>query len=365
MRCARRKLQQRFGPEYDRAVAEQPNRGAAEQELRGREQRHAELELRDLSPQDQQRYVAQWQRIQGEFVDDPHASTRAADALITDVMRDRGYPTGDFEERVDTLSVEHARTLDHYRNAHDIAAADGRGEASTEQLRQALVHYRALAGDLLGSGAEPTGAPHGQCQRSGRRSTMSFTEEPAPAQSQSGQTQTIDAVADRADRTATAETPERDATAESPERDATAKTPDRAPSDGQLRPGDTADDPVAALWGADLVEHFRGRWQELQLAVRRRPARRNPAGGTAGRRGRRIADRRAHHSEAVAGRLAAPGTRRHRGTAQRVAALPRFPRSTARDVGRACRYDEIPMSCPVDEVGRRCGSSRSCSLSGS
>ena len=115
------------------------------------------MELRDLSPQDQQRYVAQWQRIQGEFVNDPHASTRAADALITDVMRDRGYPTGGFEERVDTLSVEHSRTLDHYRNAHDIAAADGRGEASTEQLRQALVHYRALAGDLLGSGAEPTG----------------------------------------------------------------------------------------------------------------------------------------------------------------------------------------------------------------
>jgi len=95
---------------------------------------------------------------------------------------------------------------------------------------------------------------------------MSFTEEPAPAVSQSGQTQTIDSVAERPDRDATAETPERDATAESPERHATAETPDWAPSDGQLRPGDTADDPVAALWGADLVEHFRGRWQELQLA---------------------------------------------------------------------------------------------------
>jgi FtsZ-interacting cell division protein ZipA len=152
----RRNLQHRFGPEYDRTVAEQPNRAAAEHELRAREQRHAELDLRDLSPQDQQRYVAEWQQIQASFVDDPRSSMQAADELITDVMRARGYPTGDFEERVDTLSVEHARTLDHYRNAHEIAGANDRGEASTEQLRQALVHYRALAGDLLGPSA---GAP--------------------------------------------------------------------------------------------------------------------------------------------------------------------------------------------------------------
>jgi hypothetical protein len=150
----RKHLQQRFGPEYERAVADQPNRAAAEQELRNREQKHAELELRALPAEDQQRYAERWQQVQGRFVDDPQGSVQAADELITAVMRDRRYPIGDFDERVEMLSVEHARTLDHYRGAHAISLANERGEASTEQLRQAVVHYRALAGDLLGATAD-------------------------------------------------------------------------------------------------------------------------------------------------------------------------------------------------------------------
>jgi hypothetical protein len=146
----RRRLQQRFGPEYDRTVATQPNRGAAEHELRAREQRHAALELKELTADEQQRYTRLWMNVQSQFVDEPKQAVTDADALITEVMRGRGYPIGDFGDRLKTLSVEHARTLDNYRAAHDISEANARGEASTEQLRQALVHYRTLASDLLG-----------------------------------------------------------------------------------------------------------------------------------------------------------------------------------------------------------------------
>jgi hypothetical protein len=145
----RRRLRDRFGPEYDRAVAEQPNRVAAENELRAREKRHAELDITSLSPQDQDRYLKEWTRVQAAFVEDPSDAVNAADALVTRMMRARGYPTGEFSDRLGTLSVEHARTLDHYRAAHDIFEANLRGQASTEQLRQALVHYRVLATDLL------------------------------------------------------------------------------------------------------------------------------------------------------------------------------------------------------------------------
>ena len=130
-RLRRRRLQQRFGPEYSRAVSAQPNRAAAEHELRAREERHAALDLKDLSPEHQQRYAQQWVGVQSEFVDDPNHAVTDADALITTIMRERGYPTGDFDDRIEKLSVEHARTLDHYRAAHTISLANQRGEAST------------------------------------------------------------------------------------------------------------------------------------------------------------------------------------------------------------------------------------------
>ncbi|WP_432828406.1 hypothetical protein [Dactylosporangium sp. CA-092794] len=160
----RRALQQRFGPEYDRAVAEGDSRQAAERELRERERRHAELQLRELDPAARARYAGQWEQIQARFLDDPAGAVRDADALVTDLIAERGYPTGDYEEHVAHLSVDHARTLGHYRDAHEISQVAERGEATTEQLRQAVVHYRALFSDLLG--AEPAdGRPDVPAQR--------------------------------------------------------------------------------------------------------------------------------------------------------------------------------------------------------
>ncbi|WP_432824763.1 hypothetical protein [Dactylosporangium sp. CA-092794] len=143
-------LRRRFGPEYDRAVSERPSRRAAERDLQQRERRHAELSLRDLEPRQRQRYADQWERTQAHFVEEPEAATREADALVTQVMAERGYPVDDFDTRVQDLSVEHSETLGHYRDAHEINKVNERGQASTEQLRQALMHYRVLFADLLG-----------------------------------------------------------------------------------------------------------------------------------------------------------------------------------------------------------------------
>jgi hypothetical protein len=147
----RKKLQSTFGPEYDRAVADSGNRTEAEKELREREKRHAELELKPLSPESQAKYSADWEEVQLKFVDDPAEAVGTADDLVTRLITERGYPTRDYEDRLADLSVEHARTLGHYRDAHEISERNRSGEASTEDLRQALVHYRALFADLLGT----------------------------------------------------------------------------------------------------------------------------------------------------------------------------------------------------------------------
>ncbi|MGC4790830.1 hypothetical protein ACLQ22_23745 [Micromonospora sp. DT178] len=152
----RRALRSRFGPEYDRAVAEQDNRSAAERELRERERRHAELTLTPLAPESRARYSAAWEELQVRFVDFPAETVGEADELVTRLIAERGYPTGEFSDQIAHLSVEHARTLGHYRDAHEIHLRNSRGEASTEELRQAVVHYRALFADLLGE--EPVGA---------------------------------------------------------------------------------------------------------------------------------------------------------------------------------------------------------------
>jgi hypothetical protein len=146
----RQALRRRFGPEYDRVIAERDNRQEAERELRERERRHAELELRPLSAESRATYVAAWEEVQVRFVDSPSDAVRAGDELVTRLIAERGYPTGDYDDQVAHLSVEHARTLGHYRDAHDIHLRNERGEATTEDLRQALVHYRELFADLLG-----------------------------------------------------------------------------------------------------------------------------------------------------------------------------------------------------------------------
>ncbi|MBW4702871.1 MULTISPECIES: hypothetical protein [unclassified Micromonospora] len=162
----RRALRSRFGPEYDRVVAEQDSRSAAERELRERERRHAELTLTPLSPQDRARYAAAWEELQVRFVDSPAETVGDADELVSQLITDRGYPTGEFTEQVAHLSVEHARTLTHYREAHEIRLRNERGEAGTEDLRQAVVHYRALFADLLGE--DPVGHRPAQQQHPDR-----------------------------------------------------------------------------------------------------------------------------------------------------------------------------------------------------
>ena len=151
----RRRLQQTFGPEYDRVVADTGNRTEAERELLERTKRHAELELRPLSPESRSKYAAAWEEVQIRFVDDPKEAVSTADRLVTALIAERGYPTGDYDERLANLSVEHAATLEHYRSAHEISRRSASGEAETEDLRQALVHYRALFADLLGENPVP------------------------------------------------------------------------------------------------------------------------------------------------------------------------------------------------------------------
>ena len=152
----RKKLQNTFGPEYDRVVADTGSRTEAEKELRERERRHAELELKPLSPEAQAKYSAAWEEVQIQFVDNPSGAVTTADELVTRLIAERGYPTGEYDDRLADLSVEHAATLQHYRQAHDISERNSAGQADTEDLRQALVHYRALFADLLGTEPVPS-----------------------------------------------------------------------------------------------------------------------------------------------------------------------------------------------------------------
>jgi Tfp pilus assembly protein PilX len=152
----RRRLKERFGPEYDRMVAEQQSQRRAEAELASRERRVRSLDIRELSPEARTSYMAQWSGIQERFVDQPTAAVGQAQELVTSVMQDRGYPTEEFDQIAADLSVEHAQTLDHYRAAHTISQSAANGSASTEDLRQAMIHYRAMFGDLLGDDASDT-----------------------------------------------------------------------------------------------------------------------------------------------------------------------------------------------------------------
>jgi len=144
-----RALQDTFGGEYDRTVEQTGDRRAAERELRGRQKQHDALDLRPLSPQSRDRYVRRWQSTQTRFVDDPKGAVAEADMLVQEVMQERGYPTKDFDRRVADISVEHPELVEKYRTADGIARASERGEASTEDLRHSVRHYRALFAELL------------------------------------------------------------------------------------------------------------------------------------------------------------------------------------------------------------------------
>jgi hypothetical protein len=142
-------LQQRFGPEYGRTVGELGSRTKAESELKAREKRVEHLNIVLLSPADAVRFSQAWKVLQGRFVDNPKGVVVQADQLVREVMEKRGYPMGDFDRRAADISVDHPAVVDHYRAAQAIAVREERGEADTEELRKAVVHYRALFDELL------------------------------------------------------------------------------------------------------------------------------------------------------------------------------------------------------------------------
>ena len=161
-----RRLKQDFGPEYKRVVSERGDQRAAERELSERRQRVERLEIRELEPAARDRYLERWKVAQRSFVDRPDAAVGEADALVQQVMHDRGYPVDqDFEQRAADVSVEHPHVVDNYRAAHGISVRAANGQASTEQLRQAMVHFRALFDDLLGASASAAGDGDGAAQR--------------------------------------------------------------------------------------------------------------------------------------------------------------------------------------------------------
>jgi hypothetical protein len=143
------RLQERFGPEYDRAVHGKDDRKAAESELLEREKRHKKLELRTLDAGQRRDYEQRWTRVQADFVDDPRRAVRDADRLVVDVMSARGYPVDDFDQRADDLSVDYPVVTENYRTARTVARSNERGEATTEDLRTAVTSYRSLVDALL------------------------------------------------------------------------------------------------------------------------------------------------------------------------------------------------------------------------
>ncbi|MFF5449455.1 hypothetical protein [Streptomyces sp. NPDC012888] len=147
----RRRLQERFGPEYERTVEREGSKRAADAELRAREARHDDLDIRELPPERRHEYADAWFGVQQRFVDRPEGAVAQADELVTRLMRERGYPTEGYEQQLSALSVEHGRTLEHYRSAHEVNVRSADGKATTEELRGAMVHYRALFDELIGS----------------------------------------------------------------------------------------------------------------------------------------------------------------------------------------------------------------------
>jgi hypothetical protein len=143
-----------FGPEYDRTVDRAGGRSAAEAELRDRERRHDQVELRPLGSAEREALIEQWRGTQASFVDDPTSAVGAADRLIQQAMRERGYPIEDFEDRAALVSVDHPLVVERYRRAHAVADANTAGTASTEDLRRAIQDYRALFAEIVEDSAE-------------------------------------------------------------------------------------------------------------------------------------------------------------------------------------------------------------------
>jgi hypothetical protein len=150
-----RRLQEQFGPEYKHAVRKYGDARKAEAELAAREKRVRKLDVRPLTQGEQSRFAEVWRRTQARFVDEPSKAVGEADGLIKEVMQTRGYPVGEFDQRAADISVDHPNVVTNYRAGRDISARNKSGEATTEDLRQAMVHYRSLFEELT-EVAEPT-----------------------------------------------------------------------------------------------------------------------------------------------------------------------------------------------------------------
>ena len=144
-----RQLRSRFGPEYEREVEAAGNRRKAEAELANRAKRVDNLNIRPLRNEDREQFIGRWQRVQAEFVDDPERSIAGADSLLGEVMAARGYPVSNFDQMAADVSVDHPKVVQNYRAGHAIAVRHQRGEANTEDLRQAMIHYRELFAELV------------------------------------------------------------------------------------------------------------------------------------------------------------------------------------------------------------------------
>jgi hypothetical protein len=154
-------LRRQFGPEYDRTVQQVGSRSKAESALLARARRVHHFRFHELSAGDRRRFEATWTRIQAQFVDDPAVAVASANQLISEVMRARGYPTDDFEQRVEDLSVNYPTVVQHYRAAHALAISARKGQVNTEDLRQAVVHYRVLFSELLQESGKHSGVLRG------------------------------------------------------------------------------------------------------------------------------------------------------------------------------------------------------------
>jgi hypothetical protein len=142
-------LRDRFGPEYERAVQTHGSERRAEAKLVDREKRVEKLKIRDLDPTERERFMGQWQSVQSRFIDYPKGAVTEADELVSTLMQTRGYPVADFDQRAADISVDHPLVVDHYRSAREIALRLRKGEASTEDLRTAMIHYRSLFEELV------------------------------------------------------------------------------------------------------------------------------------------------------------------------------------------------------------------------
>jgi hypothetical protein len=142
-------MRQKFGPEYDRAVLTHGSEKKAEAKLADREKRVEKLNIRDLDPTEHERFSKQWEAVQSRFVDSPKGAVAEADDLVSTVMKARGYPVSDFDQRAADVSVDHPRVVENYRSAHEIALRVGKDQATTEELRTAMIHYRSLFEELV------------------------------------------------------------------------------------------------------------------------------------------------------------------------------------------------------------------------